>query len=277
MEIGIAAWCFDSPIRRTAAIVARLGISKVQIDYGHPDSHECLERPDVVREIRKVLSRNCLEVSAIAVNVLNELGMSCSPGTSESTACRAAIKGAICAARSLTVDLLILPSFDKGEVRSSKDFKNTVYHLAYACSLSAGSDLRLATESTLSAKLTLSLLSHIDDERLDVLIDTQNPILWGHDASALVRDLWPQVSCDIHVKDGVDGVMGNAELFAGDGDLARTLNTLLVLGFDGCLVLENEYHNTFTASHDVQRDLAALERFGIARGLPSKREWPPSQ
>jgi hypothetical protein len=72
------------------------------------------------------------------------------------------------------------------------------------------------------------------------LIDTLNPVFWGHDQD-LLNQLWPHIAPQIHVKDGIDGGMGNAILGTGQASFAETGRILASRGFDGILISENDY------------------------------------
>ena len=82
----------------------------------------------------------------------------------------------------------------------------------------------------------------IDRPNARVLLDTQNPALWGHDVAAYVERLWPRLANQVHVKDGRDGRMGNAVLGDGEAGVRRRPSAALrAHGFDGILISENDY------------------------------------
>ena len=102
----------------------------------------------------------------------------------------------------------------------------------------------------------LRLLRAAGRSDLRVLLDTQNPALWGHAVAPMVDALWPYLVDQVHVKDGIDGEMGNAVLGEGESGFAATLAALRRRGFAGALVSENDYHGA--RSELAARDIAIL-------------------
>ena len=102
----------------------------------------------------------------------------------------------------------------------------------------------------------------VDRPNARILLDTLNPALWGHDVATYVESLWPHLADQVHVKDGRDGKMGNADLGDGQAGLEATAAVLKALGFDGSLVSENDYQGD--GAGGAARDIAWLtESFGI--------------
>ena len=87
-------------------------------------------------------------------------------------------------------------------------------------------------------------------------MDTQNPTLWNHSPSKLIRGLWNIMSMQIHFKDGVNGIMANALLGRGDAEIINTVKTLKSLDFDGCVILENEYYEDF--ENNLLQDISTV-------------------
>jgi sugar phosphate isomerase/epimerase len=197
-----------------------------------------------------------VQILAVAPGYLNDYGPVSPAGSDNARKCRDIIRVAIDAAADLSVPLVFLPSFRAGEIRDERDLARTAEVLQEACEYAAGRPLALATENTLDAAGNLKLLEAVSRPNLYVLLDTQNPPLWGHDASALVRETWPRLIHQIHAKDGTGGQMGNALLGEGEGHFHETARTLRSRGFDGVVISENDYHGERSAN--AARDIRTL-------------------
>jgi len=115
----------------------------------------------------------------------------------------------------------------------------------------------VATENGLGADGNRHLVGLVDDPLLRILFDTQNPTLWGHDAAYMVRDLRDVLATHVHVKDGSNGIMGNAPIGTGGADVERTLRRLADASFVTGWILENEYHDVQAG---LRRDMEILRR-----------------
>ena len=211
------------------------------------------------RTTRQAAAATGVEIAAVAPARLNQLGLTSAAGSEAAKACEANIVVAIQAAAAFGAPLVYLPSFVNGEIRSESDLRRTAEAMQVACDRAAAHGLTVATENTLGAEDNLRLLAMIDRPNARVLLDTQNPALWGHDVADYAERLWPRLANQVHVKDGRDGRMGNATLGDGEAGVAATAAALKTLGFDGILISENDY----TGEHASRagRDLATLARW----------------
>lgn len=232
---------------------ADLGFETVHLDSGELDGDLRLD-DDAVREryVRACGERN-VSIGAIAGGDLNDLGLTSPAGSLNASRCWDSIRIAIDAAVEMGVPVVFLPSFRAGEIRSHADLRRTADVLASACAYSGDRPVSIATENTLDAEGNLRLLREAARPDLRILLDTQNPALWGHAVAPMVDALWPHLATQLHVKDGVDGAMGNAVLGQGDSAFRATAMVLRRNGYRGALVSENDYHGarSANASHDI--------------------------
>ena len=104
----------------------------------------------------------------------------------------------------------------------------------------------------------LRLLEASAPETPRILLDTLNPVLWGHRVSAMVEGLFRHLCGQIHAKDGVGcrmgvAILGNAPLNTGQADMSDTATALRAQGFGGYVISENDYGRLgeSTAKHDI--------------------------
>jgi sugar phosphate isomerase/epimerase len=237
---------------------AELGLSAIQIDAGEPGVAPLLNESAVRRAYQRAAQEAGVRITALAVNLLNIYGMTNPAGSEKFNRCWDAIVIALDAAADMDVELVYLPSFNDGEIRGQADLARTAEVLQRACRHVEDTKVLVATENTLGPAETLLLIEAVAHPKLRVLIDSLNPVLWGHRPSELVHRLWPYMCNQVHAKDGTGGVMGNALLNTGQANFAETVSTLQLQGFSGYVILENEYPNDFQAS--IARDMATIRR-----------------
>jgi 2-epi-5-epi-valiolone 7-phosphate 2-epimerase len=254
VSIGVCQWSLDARGPDALVRAAELGFSAIHLDGDDlaigdwwPDG------PGAAVAIEAASARTGVTIAAVAPGRLNQLGLTSPAGSEEARSCERSIAVAIHAAARLGASLIYLPSFVNGEIRDESGLRRTAEAMQGACDLAAADGLLVATENTLSATDNLRLLASVDRPNARVLLDTQNPALWGHDVAAYLDALWPHLANQVHVKDGRDGRMGNAPLGDGEAGFAATIAALKAHGFDGSLISENDYSGDAAgrAAHDV--------------------------
>ena len=256
IAFGVTAWSLDGQGPDTVSRAAGLGFETIHLDSGELDGDLRLD-DDAVRERYVRASRTCgIAIGAIAGGDLNDLGLTSPAGSRNARRCWDSIRIAIDAAVDMEVPVVFLPSFRAGEIKDDSGLRRTGEVLADACDYAHGGPVTIATENTLSIDGNLRLLESAARPGLRILLDTQNPALWGHPVAPMVDALWPYLCEQVHVKDGLDGAMGDAVLGEGGSDFASTATALRRHRFEGSLVSENDYHGP--RSENAQRDLAVL-------------------
>lgn len=256
IALGVTAWSLDGRGSEAVHEAATLGFDTIHIDSGDLDGDLRLD-DDAVRDryVQACRARG-VSVGAIAGGDLNDLGLTSPAGSRNAERCWDSIRVAVDAAVDLEVPVVFLPSFRAGEIRDDAGLRRTAEVLAAACDYAGARPVMIATENTLSVDGNLRLLRAAARPDLRILLDTQNPALWGHPVASMVDALWSQLAPQVHVKDGVDGEMGNAVLGEGASDFAATADALRRHGFTGALVSENDYHGA--RSVNAKRDIAVL-------------------
>jgi L-ribulose-5-phosphate 3-epimerase len=254
--LGVTQWSLDPPGPESLAAAAYLGFAAIHIDAGDLDSSLLLDSPALRERYRQAAAATGVRITAIAPGYVNGYGLGSPAGSENGRKCRRLIRIAVEAAADLGVPLVFLPSFRAGEIRDDLGLQQTAQALGEACDLAAGHGLAVATENTLGLSGNLELLRAAGRPNLRVLLDTQNPALWGHPVAPLVEGLWPRLGDQVHVKDGAKGQMGNAVLGEGESGFDATAHALRSRGFDGVLISENDYLGERRAF--AERDIAVL-------------------
>lgn len=256
VTLGVCQWSLDRRGPDALARAAELGFTAMHLDGGVLAGDWSPDGPAVAGTYSDAAEQAGVRIVAVAPGRLNELGLTSPAGSENARSCEGSITVAIRAAAHLGAPLIYLPSFVNGEIRDEDGMRRTAEVMRAACDLAADHGVSVATENTLSAADNLRLLAMVDRPNAQVLLDTQNPALWGHDVAAYVESLWPYLASQVHVKDGRDGQMGNAALGTGQAGFAATAATMKAHGFDGMLISENDYSGE--AAGSAAQDVALL-------------------
>ncbi len=234
-------WTLDVKGLATVARAAELGFKYLQLDAGGWAGWPEKLTENNLDLYKNAASESGLELIGIGVNPTNEFSLLAPAGSSELKHVLSIVSDAIEAANYLNIPLVYVPSFNASEMKRDQDIKRTAKVLADLAEMASVYNVVLASENTLSAEQQLKLLDDANHSPLKLFIDTQNPVLFGHNVSHLLKQLKGNLCTQMHLKDGKNGQMGNCSLGEGEADFYKTANTIKELMLNPLFVFENEY------------------------------------
>jgi sugar phosphate isomerase/epimerase len=190
---------------------------------------EMYDSPVVLRDAANALG---IKLGALAMYELERLGIE------DVTRAHRIIDEDIDLAVALGVTYIYLPSFNAAEIRDRNGLIRTAELLSYA--LDSTDALTVASENSLSGSQNIELFRLVNNRRLRLLYDTQNPILFGLHPGVLASQTAHLIGRYVHVKDGIAGE-GDAVVGCGMADVRATLAILCRAGFTGEFVFEGAY------------------------------------
>lgn len=256
---GVTTWTL--PVRGEEALrwASEAGFSTV-----HLDSQDWTSQTDLT-SIAEAAQRYGLSLGALAVNHFAQRGYT------DMAASRSAVEVGVDVAAQLDVGYLYLAAFGTAEIRNVRDLEGMVQLLAFALELTESTGTIVALESALPAADLRRIFEAVNDPRLRLLFDTQNPSFFGHDSPQAASELADLIGSFVHVKDGT-GALGNARIGTGESNLRRTLEAVMRGGFKGTYVLENDYTSLTqdVARLDQQLLLQLMEQNLVEEPLPAR-------
>lgn len=256
VRIGVTQWSLDRRGVDAVYHAATLGFSAIHLDTGDLASDLLLDKTTLQQAYCQAAQEAGVEIAALAPGFLNDYGLISPPDSDNARRCWQLLRIAIDAAAQMKVKLVFVPSFRASEIHTEHDLLRTAEVLHTACVYAANHDLLLATENTLGVSGNLKLMEAVGHPKFRILIDTLNPVLWGHNTTALIEGLWPYICNQIHAKDGIKGEMGNAILGTGQAGFTESAGRLRSLGFDGRVISENDYRSE--REINAARDIAVI-------------------
>lgn len=262
-RIGIASWCLPASGSDTLYQAAMLGLQIIHIDAGGYRGHPDMQNERVRQAYREASERTGIEITGIGINILNDYGLHSAAGTSNAQKCWSAIERALEAANALRVPLLFLPSFRQSEIRTEQELQRTAQVLRKACLQAAQANIIVATENSLGIEGNRQLIRFVNHPQLRILLDTFNPVRWGHNVGAMVVQLYPFLCQQIHLKDGWCQPLRSASLTLGEANVIATLQALKARNFQGDFLLENTYPGNLV--EQVRYDRSVLHTVGFGK------------
>ncbi|MFA6118714.1 MAG: TIM barrel protein [Parachlamydiales bacterium] len=242
MKIGVTQWTLDCPCGPESLKRAHtLGFSYIHINAGLPDEQYYLGKKEAIKKYKEMVNRFNVFITAIALNSLEIFGLLVDKNGKIDDYLKEIINSAVDAAEALEVPILYFPSFNKSEIKNIEGRNKTAEILKYACDYVIKKNLTIVTENTLGADENEFLINDVNRNNLRLLLDTQNPILWNHSINQIIDKLHFKLTNQIHIKDGLNNIMGNARLGEGNTNLKTTLENLYQKKYNGLLILENDY------------------------------------
>lgn len=257
LKIGIAEWCLPVQGKDAIGLASNLGLEAIHLGFPIGYLQDASEARNYLQLCREEADKLGISISAIAMNPLETLGGIKSSDWHKGKVCRDLIRLAIDAATALRIPMVYVPSFGLMEIHSELDLQNTADLLSEMSAYAMGKGVWVASENSLGPRDSIELQRKVSQHNFRFLLDTLNPIHWGHDAAEIASAVRPFLCDQIHVKDCSDSG-ASVPLSSGIGKFAETCVSLAALGFQGIVIIENKYDTSLQAN--IALDIATIKR-----------------
>jgi len=195
-KIGACDWTIGKRSDPAALEVAkRIGLDGVMADMGSPKNDFPLRRPEIQKIYWEVVARTGLEVSSLALGVLNEIPLKSDPRAEQWLADSVEV----CTALKLKV--VLVPFFGNGDLKGDKPGTDAVVAAFKRVAPKAEkAGVILGVESWLSADQHVDILNRVGSPAVQVYYDMGNSQKAGYDICKEIRFLGRRI-CEFHAKD----------------------------------------------------------------------------
>jgi sugar phosphate isomerase/epimerase len=257
IAIGIAAWCLSEKGPDSLAQVAKVGLNHAQVDFGFPGASNYLGHPEEIQVLCRASADSGVAIIGLGVRALNDVGMTRSHESEAARRIDEICSSAVEATALLGARLVFFPSFRASAIMDAEGLQRTAGVLKRACQLAAPHRLQVCSENGLDVAGNQRLVDAVDEPNFRILLDSYNPVIFGHRPVDLLEKLGDRVARQIHIKDGQGGKVGDARLGKGDGEVLETLAAVRLSGAADFLILENDYRNDVRSR--VARDCVVID------------------
>ena len=241
IHVGIAEWCSPIPGPAACRMAAEFGLDGVELDLGELRRGLPLSDAGVRRYWLEAQQSFAVAFPALAVNTLGGNCRLRPESPAQEALCREIISKAVEAAAALGIAVLQIPNFAGFAINGREDIEAAAGFFRWACELAEPAGIVIGSENTLNGEENLLLSDRVNRPNFKIYFDNENAVFFrGEDPAEQLRRLGGRV-CQIHMKDGVDGALSSRPLGEGHGRAAECLAAIQDIGYDGWVVLENEY------------------------------------
>lgn len=266
IKLGVAQWSLPIDGPWGCRVAADAGLDGVQLDVGGASRGFPLTRQSTQEAWLQAATDAGVELISVAVNALCTHGMNVRPDSDDGRLARLAIAAGVRAAHDLGLDLVQLPAFEGGFVRTAEERENLADALRFACRVASDFGVTVSSENVLDPEEFRELRKRVGADNFRLFYDMQNYRLnRGLDQLHVLGELFDDV-VQVHAKDGVDGRLSSAIVGTGDARVADQIQLLLERGYTGWITLENFYDTSPIAGGkgdpvaDMAIDAAALRQ-----------------
>jgi sugar phosphate isomerase/epimerase len=261
-RLGVAEWSISDCRSEVIKAVRTAGFDFLHLSYGEHGRSDCLDSSSFRIDLLKEAKKYDVEITVVAVNCVEKIGFENSRALQ---ICCQTMLDAIDVAGELGARMVYFPSFHLTEIRGPSELDNTLTILRRAAVHAERRGLLLGTENTLNAEACRALLKAAKTDKLRLLLDVFNPVLFGHDVQEIIRVNSERIFDDVHVKDGDLRSGKLVPVGSGDGKVVNTIKVLEQFGRKFNYILEGNYlgkHGIERAKDDRKKLLEILKGSG---------------
>jgi len=241
LKIGICQWALPMEGPYGSKLASELGLEGIQLDIGTNKRGFLLSNKFVQEAYLEFGKEFGISFPSIAIPELDNFSMLAPEGSRDREIANKAIRKAIETAEAMKISLVMIPSFNKSEIKTEADFEQAVDCLQNACDYAKNKGIIIGTENLLSVNDVKLLFKKVNRSNLKLYFDTQNYSLNKGYNTAEMLELLISYICEVHVKDGKNGDLSGALLGKGDANFYNSMKVLKKYNYSGWIILENYY------------------------------------
>ena len=247
-------------------LAADLGLEGIQLELGSYEKNFPLSKKSVQEAYLEAAEKYNITYPSIAVRVTDDYSITDSKESKSRKIIMEAVEKGIDTAKAMNIPVVMIPTFEKSEIRTASDFQKVVEVFKHICDYGLEKGITIAAENVLSVAQTLDLFEKVDKPNLQLYFDTQNYYLnKGYETPKMIKDLIPLFCNQLHVKDGKGKDLSGALLGEGDTDFYESIKELKKHRYSGWYIIENYYNQKPLSSlHDdpveiLKKDVGILK------------------
>lgn len=268
VKVGICQWSLPIEGPYACKLASDLGFDGIQLDLGKYERGFPLSKEVVQQAYLEMSEKYEISFPSIAITELDFISMVAPVGTEDAYLASMAIRKAVDAAEAMGISMVMLPSFEKSNIKTEVEFQRAVTVLREACDYAENRKVKIATENLLSVGEIQRLFEEVNRENLSLYFDTQNYFLnKGLHTPDLIEPFFPYMCDQVHIKDGKVGELSGSLIGRGDTCFEDSMEILRSLNYCGWLIYENYYDRKPLSEEDdnpinlIKEDLKILDSF----------------
>lgn len=227
-KLGACDWSLGKAQTTEAFAVAKqIGLDGVEVSFGRPGGQYDLRDAAVQRQYLDTAKQHGLEISSLAMGILNQIPYSSSPEAEQWVA------DVVDVMPKIGVKRCLLAFFGKGDIKGDRAKQDEVIRrLKKVAPKAEKAGVVLGVESWMNADDHLRILDGVGSPAVQVYYDFCNMRVQGYDVCKEIRRLGKDRICQLHMKE-------NGHLLGqGDVDFPRVKEAIEEIGYTGWLIIE---------------------------------------
>ncbi len=241
IKLGACDWGLPGGGLYATQIAAEAGLDALSLKIGLYENDYPITHPEMQKIYLEQQQRYGIEYCAVALNDFDNIPMHARKDTKEYDIIWNLLPRAVETAKNLGVEVIQVPGFAASEIRSDEDLEHSAAAFQYLCDAAEEYGIQVAGENTMAPAEFKKLYEAVDRKNFFLYFDSQNYQLFKrYDEPEIVKELFPYMCHQLHVKDG-NQVMSGGLLGTGTSGFYSTMETLKEHDYEGIILLENYY------------------------------------
>ncbi|MCE6990691.1 sugar phosphate isomerase/epimerase [Dyadobacter sp. CY323] len=197
IQLGACDWSVGKMLNPEAFDRAKaIGLQGIQVSYNTGNDHAGLSIPATLKSIQDASARTGVEVSSLALGILNSVPYKSDPKTEQW------VWNSVDAAKALGVKVILLAFFSDGDLRNDDAGKKVVIErLKKVAPHAEKQGVTLGIESYLTAREHLDIIHAVGSKAVKVYYDFRNAADAGNDVFKEVPMIGKDLICELHIKE----------------------------------------------------------------------------
>jgi L-ribulose-5-phosphate 3-epimerase len=197
LQLGACDWSVGKMLNPEAFDRARaIGLQGIQVSYNTGNDHVGLSNPATLKSIQDASARTGVQVSSLALGILNSVPYKSDPKTEEW------VWNSVNAAKALGVKVILLAFFSDGDLRNDEPGKKVVIErLKKVAPHAEKHGIILGIESYLTAREHLDIIQAVGSKAVQVYYDFRNAADAGNNVFEEVAMIGKDLICELHMKE----------------------------------------------------------------------------
>ena len=255
IQYGITQWALPGEGIYAIRHVAEMGFDGMQLEVGAYAKGYYMSQKSIRDAYLEDGEKYGIQFPSIVLNDLMVNGFVKPRGSEQYKIAQETMELGLEIAKYMKIDDVMIPQFWGNEITDDETFEQTVEELGRFCKKAAAAGIHVESETTLTAERQIELFERIGAQNLTCFYDTQNYYYFSnYDQLEVLKKLYPHMGRQLHVKDcnGHDydgGVLAGAMLGDGECNFRSVMDYLGSRGYEGWLIMENNYWETTIRAH----------------------------
>ena len=250
VKLGVCNFCVPGTGIFAPQFVAEAGLDGMSIDFGTYENHFPTAGERVQEAYGQAREQYGIEYCNIGMSCFDFIPFHAHKGHPMHQIVKGALRAAVDAAENMKIPMVFVPAFGVSSIDSDEQFDNAVEMFQYACAYAQDKGVLISSENKLRPAKAIELVERVDDKNFSLFYDSYNYYYEkGWNQLDILKELYPYLGNQLHVKDGKAGVLAGSLLGEGESGFNQVMDFLREQNYSGWIIMENLYEkrpeNTF--------------------------------